>query len=132
MARTISQQIDCSLDSMSSFQLMAPRLFKEIYKNQNIRSFWIKDKLPRRGIIAGKYKLIKIHEKANFYEFNEIITPKLIQNEADLNPSISASQDIEKDIISLIEFSQFRYSLKSKTSWKKTLPIYPTSPVDKK
>ena len=28
MARTIAQQIDCSLDSMSSFHLMAPRLYK--------------------------------------------------------------------------------------------------------
>ena len=30
MARTIAQQIDCSLDSMSSFHLMAPRLFQDI------------------------------------------------------------------------------------------------------
>ena len=34
MARTIAQQIDCSLDSMSSFHLMAPRLYKDLNKNQ--------------------------------------------------------------------------------------------------
>ena len=28
MARTIAQQINCSLDSMSSFHIMAPRLYK--------------------------------------------------------------------------------------------------------
>ncbi len=30
MARTIAQQIDCSLDSISSFHLMAPRLYKDL------------------------------------------------------------------------------------------------------
>ena len=34
MARTIAQQIDCSLDSISSFHLMAPRLYKDLDQNQ--------------------------------------------------------------------------------------------------
>ena len=34
MARTIAQQIDCSLDSMSSFHIMAPRLYKYLDQNQ--------------------------------------------------------------------------------------------------
>ena len=43
MARTIAQQINCSLDSMSSFHLMAPRLYKDLNQNQNLHTFWIKD-----------------------------------------------------------------------------------------
>jgi len=132
MARTIAQQIDCSLDSMSSFHLMAPRLYKNLDKNQIFNPFWIKDILPRRGIIAGKYQLIKIHKESNFHEFNEIIYPQLISDEKELNTSIKASNNIEKDIISLLNFSQYCQNSKVNTYWGKTLPIYPTSPIDNK
>ena len=132
MARTIAQQIDCSLDSMSSFHLMAPRLYKDLNKNQILNSFWIKDLLPRRGIVAGKYQLVKIHKGSNFHEFNEIISPQLTSNEKILNPAIEASNNIEKDIISLINFSQYCHDSNLSSDWRKTLPIYPTSPIDNK
>ena len=132
MARTIAQQINCSLDSISSFHLMAPRLYKVLDHNQMINPFWIKDFLPRRGFVAGKYELIKIHQESNFHEFREIISPKLISNEKEINPSIKASSNIEKDIISLIYFSQYCHHSKVNSNWEKTLPIYPTSPIDNK
>ncbi|WP_269604237.1 tRNA (adenosine(37)-N6)-threonylcarbamoyltransferase complex dimerization subunit type 1 TsaB [Prochlorococcus marinus] len=130
MARIIAQQIDCSLDSMSSFHLMAPRLYKDLSKKQTFNPFWIKDVLPRRGIVAGKYQLVKIHQESNFHEFSEIISPTLISNEKLINPSFKASNNIEKDIISLINFSQYCQRSKIQSSWQKTLPIYPTSPID--
>ena len=132
MARTIAQQIDCSLDSMSSFHLMAPRLYKHLNQDQIFNPFWIKDILPRRGIIAGKYQLIKIDQESNFHDFIEIISPQLISNEKKINPSIKASNNIEKDIISLIDFSQYCQNSKVNSHWEKTLPIYPTSPIDNK
>ena len=132
MARTIAQQIDCSLDSMSSFHLMAPRLYKDLNQNQIRNPFWIKDFLPRRGFVAGKYQLIKIHKDSGFHEFNEIISPQLISNQKLINPSINASYNIEKDVISLINFSQYCQDLRVHSNWRKTLPIYPTSPIDKK
>ena len=132
LARTIAQQIDCSLDSISSFHLMAPRLYKNIEEHHIYNPFWITDSLPRRGLIAGRYKLAKIHQESNYYEFNELITPQLIKNEKAINPSIKASNNIKKDIISLIKFSQNRQNLKIKSNWVETLPIYPTSPVDNK
>ncbi len=132
MARTIAQQIDCSLDSMSSFHLMAPRLYKNLNQNQNFNPFWIKDSLPRRGTVAGQYQLIKIHKESNFHEFNEIISPQLIKNDEGINPSIQASNNIEKDIISLIKFSQYCHNSKVNSRWESTLPIYPTSPIDNK
>jgi len=130
MARTIAQQIDCSLDSISSFHLMAPRLYKDLAKNQILNPFWITDVLPRRGIVAGKYQLVKIHHESNFHEFSEIISPQLLSNEKLINRSIKASNNIEKDIISLINFSQYCQNSKVESNWQKTLPIYPTSPVD--
>ena len=132
MARTMAQQIDCSLDSISSFHLMAPRLSKFLAKTQTFNPFWIKDFLPRRGIVAGKYQLIKIHENTNFHEFSELIVPQLISNEKLINPSIEVSNNIEEDIISLISFSQYYQNSKVKSNWQKALPIYPTSPIDNK
>ena len=130
MARTIAQQINCSLDSMSSFHIMAPRLYKYLDQNQNFNPFWIKDTLPRRGIIAGKYKLIKIHQESDFHEFSEIISPQLISNDKEINPSIKASNNIEKDIISLINFSEYCQKSNFDSNWRTILPIYPTSPID--
>ncbi|WP_413389648.1 tRNA (adenosine(37)-N6)-threonylcarbamoyltransferase complex dimerization subunit type 1 TsaB [Prochlorococcus marinus] len=132
MARTIAQQIDCSLDSISSFHLMAQRLYKDLDQNQIINPFWIKDFLPRRGFIAGKYQLIKIHKESNFHEFSEIISPQLISNEEEIYPSIKASNNIEKDIISLLHFSHYCHNSNFNSHWGKTLPIYPTSPIDNK
>ena len=130
MARTIAQQIDCSLDSWSSFHLMAPRLYQDLAKSQTLNPFWIKDVLPRRGIVAGKYQLVKIHKESNFHEFSEIIPPQLINNEKLINPSIKACINIEKDIISLINYSHYCQNSNIQSNWNKTLPIYPTSPID--
>ena len=132
MARTISQQIDCSLDAISTFRLMAQRLHNEINQESIYHAFWIKDVLPRRGFIAGKYQLLKIHDKSNFHEFNEVISPQLINNEQNLIPSINAKHNLEKDLISLIEISEFYKNLKVNSDWNKALPIYPTSPLDNK
>ncbi len=132
MARTMAQQIGCSLDSMSSFHLMAPRLYKDLDENQILNPFWIEDIMPRRGILAGKYQLIKIHQESNFHEFREIISPQLISNKNLIKPSIKASKNIEKDIISLIKFSQYCENSKVNSNWEKALPIYPTSPIDNK
>ena len=132
MARTMAQQIGCSLDSMSSFHLMAPRLYKDLDENQILNPFWIEDIMPRRGILAGKYQLIKIHQESNFHEFREIISPQLISNKNLIKPSIKASKNIEKDIISLIKFSQYCQNSKVNSNWEKALPIYPTSPIDNK
>ncbi len=130
MARTIAQQIDCSLDSISSFHIMAPRLCKYLDQKQILNPFWIKDILPRRGIIAGKYQLIKIHQESDFHEFSEILSPQLISEEKAINPSIKASNNIEEDIISLINFSEYCQKSNFHSNWRTILPIYPTSPID--
>ena len=65
LARTLAQQINCSIDSFSSFELMAKRIAvkNNIYSNNN--SFWIFKKLKRRGYIAGKYEIYVSKNKKN-------------------------------------------------------------------
>ena len=58
-ARTIAQQLKCQIEGVSSFKLMAYRLINKLKKNEVEQSFWIKQNLKHRGIVAGKYKLIK-------------------------------------------------------------------------
>ena len=57
LARTISQQINCPLDSFSSFELMAKRIASKNNIFTNKKSFWIYKKLKRKGFIAGKYEV---------------------------------------------------------------------------
>ena len=53
LARTISQQINCPLDSFSSFEIMAKRIASKNNILTNKKSFWIYKKLKRKGFIAG-------------------------------------------------------------------------------
>jgi len=47
LARTISQQINCPLDSFSSFEIMAKRIASKNNILTNKKSFWIYKKLKR-------------------------------------------------------------------------------------
>ena len=57
LARTISQQINCPLDSFSTFELMAKRIASKNNIYTKKQSFWIYKKLKRKGFIAGKYEI---------------------------------------------------------------------------
>ena len=63
LARTISQQINCPLDSFSSFEIMAKRIASKNNIFTNKKSFWIYKKLKRKGFIAGKYEIC--HDEKN-------------------------------------------------------------------
>ena len=79
LARTISQQINCPLDSFSSFEIMAKRiaLKNDIFKKK--QSFWIYKKLKRKGFIAGKYEVGHSEQKNADLFIRETILPKVIQ-----------------------------------------------------
>ncbi len=53
MARTLAQQLQCQLDGISSFALMASRLSKDLSNDEKYEPFWIGSTLSRRGLIAG-------------------------------------------------------------------------------
>ena len=130
MARAMSQQIGCSLDSISSFHLMASRLHKTLRNENKYEPFWVKNLLPRRGIVAGKYKLNNLENKSIPENFIEIIPPKLFKANACFSPSVDAIDNVEGDIITLLDLSYLSHLSGVKNSWDKVLPIYPTSPVE--
>tara|TARA_B100000700_G_C14863134_1_gene769638 strand:- start:310 stop:972 length:663 start_codon:yes stop_codon:yes gene_type:complete len=128
MARTIAQQINCPLDGVSSFSLMAPRLSKKL-ENIN-KAFWITKNLPRRGVIAGKYQINNKEEINELETTAELIKPYLVKDQTILNPSVTAIDDVIKDVTRLLNLSFLFHSSEVESSWKNILPIYSTSPVD--
>lgn len=129
MARTLAQQIGCSLDSVSSFHLMASRLHKTLHEKDKYEPFWIKNLLPRRGIVAGQYKLDNLTKKSNSKDIIEITPPRLFGSNVSLSPSVNAVDNVKEDIIQLLDLSYVSHLSAFNNSWEKVLPIYPTSPV---
>ncbi len=128
-ARTIAQQLKCHIEGVSSFQLMAYRLIKKLNENEIEKSFWIKQNLKHRGIVAGKYKLIKNIEKKGTIKIEELEKPHLIDEKTKIYPALDASEDVSKDIERLLEIGVDLYTQTNKSNWSEVLPIYPTSPV---
>jgi len=131
LARTLAQQLNCYLDGVSSFRLMAPRLALNLKQVDRKNPFWIVNKLERRGIVGGKYQ-IKENKSCNKIENDviEIIAPHLIKVGESIIPSINAIDNISTDVIELLNYTRKRHESKHVSNWKTVKPIYPTSPVD--
>ena len=130
LARTISQQINCPLDSFSSFQLISKRiaLKNNIYK-QN-KSFWIYKKLKRKGFIAGKYEVNISKQKNETLCLTEKIVPKVVEELESEEPYFQANYDDEKDLKELLNLSNENLAISTSNSWEKVLPLYPISPIN--
>ncbi len=130
LARTLAQQINCSLDSFSSFELMAKRIAMKnnLYYNKN--SFWIFKKLKRRGYIAGKYEIC-ISEKPNKnITIKEKIIPKIFEELTNKKSSYQAEYSDMEDLKELLNLSNKNSQHSSSNTWKKVLPLYPISPIN--
>ena len=126
IARTIAQQLqNCNVDGISSFELMAPRLAKQLNKKEKRKPFWIRKDLPKRGFIAGKYQIDLSSD--NFA--SELVKPSLFDKSSTLNPIIFAKENVEADVQRLLEISIKRHKEQQMSPWEKILPIYPISPV---
>ena len=79
LARTISQQINCPLDSFSSFEIMAKRIASKNNIFTNKKSFWIYKKLKRKGFIAGKYEIYHDEKTPSGLVIRETVLPKVIK-----------------------------------------------------
>ena len=79
LARTLSQQLNCPLNSFTSFELMAKRIASKNKICENKKNFWIFKKLKRRGYIAGKYEICISEDKKNNITINEKIMPKVFK-----------------------------------------------------
>ena len=116
MARTLAQQLGCPLLGVSSFALMAPRLAPDE------QPFWITQPLPRRGVVAGQYRV-----RAAVVE--ELQAPHLLEANRIVSPATEAAVDVDADVAALLGRLGQALQWGEPLPWQPVLPIYPTSPV---
>ena len=130
LARTISQQINCPIDSFSSFELMAKRIASKNNIFTNKQSFWIYKKLKRKGFIAGKYEICHKKEKNEDLVIREIVVPKVIQELDRKELFFEANYEDEEDLRELLDLANKNLLSANINSWKNILPLYPISPIN--
>mgnify|MGYP001466016945 CR=1 FL=1 len=130
LARTISQQINCPLDSFSSFVIMAKRIASKNNIFRNKQSFWIYKKLKRKGFIAGKYEICINEEKNSELGIRETVLPKVIKDLDGEELSFEANYEDEEDLRELLDLANKNLSKANVNSWQKVLPLYPISPIN--
>ncbi len=129
MARILAQQINCQIDGISSFSLMAPRLSKKLNEEDISKPFWIIQSIKRQGYIAGKYQVMKNKESRSIVT-SELKEPFLLKQGEEVYPALSADEDLSLDIHELMNRCLIGLQNENVSPWQKVLPIYPTSPVN--
>ena len=130
LARTISQQINCPLDSFSSFEIMAKRIASKNNIFTNKKSFWIYKKLKRKGFIAGKYEICCDEKNLSDLVIRETLLPKVVKEIESKELSFEAIYDDKEDLKELLDSSNKNFSNTNVNSWQKVLPLYPISPIN--
>ena len=130
LARTISQQRNCPLESFSSFELMSKRiaLRNNIYKKN--KSFWIYKKLKRKGFIAGKYEVCISEKENKKLVLEEKVIPKVVQELDNKELNFQANYDDKEDLKELLNLSNKNLNISNLNSWENVLPLYPISPIN--
>ena len=130
LARTISQQINCPLDSFSSFEIMAKRIASKNNIFTNKQSFWIYKKLKRQGFITGKYEIFHDEQKNTDLVIREIVLPKVIHEFEKKELLFEANYEDIDDLKALLDLSNKKFLNANVNSWQKVFPLYPISPVN--
>ena len=126
LARTISQQLNCPLNSISSFKLISKRIALKNNILLNKKSFWIYKKLKRNGYIAGKYE-VNFSDHFDHPFIKEKVLPKVVEELLENELNFETNYNDVKDLEELLNLSN-RNS--NNITWEKTLPIYPISPIN--
>jgi len=130
LARTISQQINCPLDSFSSFEIMAKRIASKNNILKNKKSFWIFKKLKRKGLIAGKYEIYHKEKDSSDLVIRETVLPKVVKELESKELTFEANYDDKEDLKELLDLTNKNLLNTNVYSWQKVLPLYPISPVN--
>ena len=130
LARTISQQINCPLDSFSSFEIIAKRIALKNNIFTNKKTFWIYKKLKRNGFIAGKYEICNNEKNSSNLIIRETVLPKFVKELEIQELSFEANYDDEEDLKELLNLSNKNLLNSNIDSWRKVLPLYPISPIN--
>ena len=101
---------------------MAPRLRNQLPELQRDESFSIVQTLPRRGQVAGRYKIVKT-------EVEELESPRLLSECDQPAPAVAMAVDVPADVLELLRFCRQCHDRDLPGPWEPVLPIYPTSPV---
>ena len=130
LARTISQQLNCPLDSFSSFEIMAKRIASKNNIFTNKQSFWIYKKLKRKGLIAGNYEICDKEKNSSDLVIRETVLPKVVKELDSKELNFEANYDDEEDLKELLNLSNQNLLNSKIDSWKKVLPLYLISPIN--
>ena len=130
LARTISQQIHCPLESYSSFEIMAKRIASKNNIFTNKQSFWIYKKLKRKGYIAGKYEICLNEKNPSDLVIREILLPKVVKEIQSKEIFFEAIHDDKEDLKELLDLSNKTLLNTNVDSWQQVLPLYPISPIN--
>ena len=130
LARTIAQQINCPLDSFSSFEIIAQRIASKNNILKNKKAFWIFKNLKRKGFIAGKYEICGNEKNSSDLIIRETILPKVVKELDSKELSFEATYDDKKDLKELLDLSNKNLFNSNIDSWRKVLPLYPISPIN--
>ena len=130
LARTISQQINCPLESFSSFEIMAKRIASKNNIFINKKSFWIYKKLKRKGVIAGKYEICQNEKNSSDLIVRETVLPKVIKELDSKELFFEAIYDAKEDLKGLLDLSNRNLLNSNVDTWKKVLPLYLISPIN--
>ena len=130
LARTISQQLNCPLESFSSFKIMAKRIASKNNIYENNKSFWIYKKLKRRGFITGKYEICHDEKNSSELVIRETVLPKVVNELESKEISFEANYNDKEDLKELLDLSNKNLLNSNLYSWRKVLPLYPISPIN--
>ena len=130
LARTISQQINCPLESFSSFEIMAKRIALKNNIFTNKKTFWIYKKLKRKGFITGKYEICHKEKNSSDLVIRETVLPKVVKELESKELSFEAKYDEKEDLKELLDLSNKNLLKSNIDSWRKVLPLYPISPIN--
>ena len=129
-ARAMSQQLNCSLDQYSSFQIMAKRIALKNGIVENNQHFWIIKRLKTRGYIAGRYRIDNLNKLNSNLHIEEVISPKMYKNLIGGELYFEAKYDIKDELKDLLELSARNHKNLIQNHWASVLPIYPIEPVN--
>ena len=130
LARTISQQINCPLDSFSSFEIMAKRIASKNNIFTNKKSFWIYKKLKRKGFIAGKYEICHKEKNHSDLVIRETVLPKVVKELDSAELTFEANYDDKEDLKELLNLANENSLNSNLDSWRNVLPLYLISPIN--
>ncbi len=130
LARTLSQQINCTLNSFSSFELMAKRIAMKNNISSHKKTFWIFKKLKRRGYIAGQYEIYISEKTKKIINIREKLIPKIFEELKNTDCSYQAEYNDLEDLKELLNLSDKNSQESNFNSWDKVLPLYPISPTN--